>query len=338
MDLNYDALDKSIQTELKPLYLLYGEEQYLVDTSVNKIKKKFGERVLGINYILIDETNLDNLISDIEMPAFGYDKKLIIVKNSGLFKKDGRKKSGSPMQDKIADYIKENMDVIEESVILVFVEVEVDKNVVFEAVSKAGIICNIEELKPAQLVKKLKQICNLYKVNVDDMTLNYLIETSGTNLQHLINEIRKLIEYAGENGTITLDAVNKLAIKQIESVIFDLTDFLAMRKIDKALEILDNLVYQKEPVQKILITLYGHFKKIYLCAVAVKLNKDVVNSLNLKPNQTFLVTKYKKQASYFKLDELRKILEELTDLDYNYKNGKIDLDVGLRTILCRYCS
>ena len=322
MDLNYDSLDKSIQTELKPLYLIYGEEQYLVDTSVNKIKKKFGEKVLGINYILIDETNLDNLISDIEMPAFGFDKKLIVVKNSGLFKKDGRKKSGSPMQDKIADYIKNNMDVIEESVILVFVEQEADKNIVFEEISKSGIICNIEELKPAQLVKKLKQICNLYKVNVDDITLNYLIENSGTNLQHLINEIRKLIEYAGENGTITLDAVNKLSIKQIESVIFELTDNLAMKKIDKALEVL----------------LYGHFKKIYLCTVAVKLNKDVVNSLNLKPNQTFLVTKYKKQASYFKKEELRKILEEFYNLDYNSKNGKIDIDVGLRSILCSYCS
>lgn len=338
MDLTYDALDKSINTELKPLYLLYGEEQYLIDTCVNKIKKKFGERVLGINYIVIDETNLDNLISDIEMPAFGYDKKLIVVKNSGLFKKDGRKKSGSPMQDKIAEYIDKNMDIIEEAVILVFVEGQADKNVVFEKIQKHGIICNIEELKPIQLVKKLKQICNLYKVNVDDITLNYLVETCGTNLQNLINEIRKLIEYAGENGTITLDAVNKLSIKQIESVIFDLTDFLAMRKIDKALEILDNLIYQKEPVQKILITLYGHFKKIYLCAMAVKLNKDVVNSLNLKPNQTFLVTKYKKQASYFKMGELKLILEELTNLDYNYKNGKIDLDVGLRAILCRYCS
>ena len=338
MDLNYDSLDKSIQTELKPLYLIYGEEQYLVDTSVNKIKKKFGEKVLGINYILIDETNLDNLISDIEMPAFGFDKKLIVVKNSGLFKKDGRKKSGSPMQDKIADYIKNNMDVIEESVILVFVEQEADKNIVFEEISKSGIICNIEELKPAQLVKKLKQICNLYKVNVDDITLNYLIENSGTNLQHLINEIRKLIEYAGENGTITLDAVNKLSIKQIESVIFELTDNLAMKKIDKALEVLDNLIYQKEPLQKILITLYNHFKKIYLCVEAVDLKKDVVNSLNLKPNQTFLVTKYKKQASYFKKEELRKILEEFYNLDYNSNNGKIDIDVGLRSILCSYCS
>ena len=338
MDLNFDSLDKSIQTELKSLYLIYGEEQYLVDTSVNKIKKKFGEKVLGINYILIDETNLDNLISDIEMPAFGFDKKLIIVKNSGLFKKDGRKKSGSPIQDKIADYITNNMDVIEESVILVFVELEADKNVVFEAISKNGIICNIEELKPIQLVKKLKQICNLYKVNVDETTLNYLVENSGTNLQHLINEIRKLIEYAGENGTITIDAVNKLSIKQIESVIFELTDNLAIKKIDKALEVLDNLIYQKEPLQKILITLYNHFKKIYLCTVAVDLKKDVVNSLNLKPNQTFLVTKYKKQASYFKKEELRKIIDEFYNLDYNSKNGKIDIDVGLRSILCSYCS
>lgn len=338
MDLNFDSLDKSIQTELKPLYLIYGEEQYLVDTSVNKIKKKFGEKVLGINYILIDETNLDNLISDIEMPAFGFDKKLIVVKNSGLFKKDGRKKSGSPMQDKIADYIKNNMDVIEESVILVFVEQEADKNVVFEEISKNGIVCNIEELKPIQLVKKLKQICNLYKVNVEESTLNYLVENSGTNLQHLINEIRKLIEYAGENGTITIDAVNRLSIKQIESVIFELTDNLAMKKIDKALEVLDNLIYQKEPLQKILITLYNHFKKIYLCVEAVDLKKDVVNSLNLKPNQTFLVTKYKKQASYFKKEELRKIIEEFYNLDYNSKNGKIDIDVGLRSILCSYCS
>ena len=156
MDLNFDSLDKSIQTELKPLYLIYGEEQYLVDTSVNKIKKKFGEKVLGINYILIDETNLDNLISDIEMPAFGFDKKLIIVKNSGLFKKDGRKKSGSPMQDKIADYIKNNMDVIEESVILVFVEQEADKNIVFDEISKARNCMQYRRTKTDSISKKIK--------------------------------------------------------------------------------------------------------------------------------------------------------------------------------------
>ncbi len=338
MNLTYETLNNSIEKELKPLYLLYGEEQYLIDTTVNKIKKKFGERLLGINYILIDETNIDNLISDIEMPAFGYDKKLIIVKDASLFKKDGRKKAGSPIQEKIAEYMKNNMSIIEESIILVFIASEADKNVVFEQIEKNGIICNIEELKPLELVKKLKQVCNLYKVNVDSKTLNYLVETSGTNLQNLMNEIRKLIEYAGENGTITIDDVENLSIKQMESVIFELTDNLAIRKIDKALEVLDNLIYQKEPLQKILITLYNHFKKIYLCSVATSLNKDVVYSLVLKPNQTFLVSKYKKQSSYFKRNEIREILSALIDLDYNYKNGKIDIDIGLRSILCNYCS
>lgn len=338
MELAYDSLIKNIDLELKPLYLLYGKEQYLVEQAVNRIKKNFGEKVLGINYILIDDSNIDEIIPNIEMPAFGYDRKLIIVKGAGLFKKDGRKKSGSPVQEKIAKYIQENFDIIEESVILVFIENEADKNIVYDAISKQGIISNIDELKPYQLVKKLKQICNLYKVNVDEQTLNYLIETSGTNLQNLINEIRKLIEYAGENGTIKINDVDSLCIKQIESVIFELTDNLAIRKIDKSLEILDNLIYQKEPLQKILITLYNHFKKIYLCSLAVKLNKDVVTSLSLKPNQTFLVSKYKKQASYFKKDELRKILDELINLDYNSKIGKIDIDIGLRSILCNYCS
>ncbi len=338
MELTYDALEKSISNELKSIYLLYGPEQYLVDTCINKIKKKFGEKVLGINYILLDETNVDSLISDIEVPAFGYEKKLIIVKNSGLFKKDGRKKSGSPVQEKISNYIKDNIDIVKENVILVFVELEVDKNIVFEAIQKDAIICNIKELQPIQLVKKLKQICSLYKVTVDEKNLNYLIEKSGTNLQILINEIRKLIEYAGENGTITLEAIDKLSIKQIESVIFDLTDNLATKKINKALEVYDNLIYQKEPPQKILITLYNHFKKIYLCSIAVKLNKDIVTSLSLKPNQTFLVSKYKKQASFFKEKELKNIIDELINLDYNSKNGKIDLDIGLRSILCSYCS
>ena len=67
-------------------------------------------------------------------------------------------------------------------------------------------------------------------------------------------------------------------------------------------------------------------------------NRDIISSLELKPNQTFLVSKYKKQVSYFDENILSKILKELTDLDYNYKNGKIDLDVGLRSILCNYCS
>jgi DNA polymerase-3 subunit delta len=140
-----------------------------------------------------------------------------------------------------------------------------------------------------------------------------------------------------KGGTIQKEDVDKLAIKQIDSVIFDLTDDLGNKKINEAMEVLDGLIYQKEPLQKILVTLYGHFKKLYLCSLAIKYNKDIATSIGLKPNQTFLVGKYKRQVASFKPYELRAILTELVDLDYNSKNGKIDIDIGLKSILCSYC-
>ena len=337
--MTYDVLEKELNGgKLDSLYLFYGEERFLLDNSLKKVKKIFGEMLQGINYIILDETLIDDLIYNIESPAFGYDKKLILVKDSGLFKKDGRKKVGTPIQEKIASYILENMDLINESVVLVFVEESVDKNCVYDAINKKGIVCQFDELNLSQLIRRLKQITNAYKVNVDENVLACLIDTSGTNMQNLINEIRKLIEYAGENGNITKESVDKLAIKQIDSVVFELTDNLGTRNIKKALDILNNLIYQKEPLQKILITLYNHFKKLYLCKIALKLNKDIVTSIGLKPNQTFLVSKYKKQCASFAEDELESILMEFVNLDYSSKNGKIDIEIGLKSILSTYCN
>ena len=155
-------------------------------------------------------------------------------------------------------------------------------------------------------------------------------------MQSLINEIRKLIEYAGKGGTITKESVEKLATKEFDAIIFDLTDNLGKKDIKQAMRILKELIYNKEPVQKILITLYNHFKKIYLTKLCTEKNRDVISVLNLKPNQTFLVSKYKRQAGYFKTNELRKILGELIELDNKYKSGKIEINIGLEAILCAY--
>lgn len=330
------------QGKLNSMYLFYGKEEYMLDTSVRKIKKLFGNMLLGINYIQIDDTNINSLISEIQMPSFGYEKKLIIVKNSGMFKKSkagGRKtsKTENNLSDKIATFIEENISMINEAVILIFIETDIDSNNLSKIIEKYGIVCNFEILKPAQISARLKVICNAYKVNIDDRTMQEFIETCGTNMQVLINEVRKLIEFAGENGTITKDAISLLSIKELDSVVFDLTDNLGKKNIAKALEILHELIYNKEPIQKILITLYGHFKKIYLTKLAIDYNRNIVEALNLKPNQTFLANKYKGQVGYFDKKHLRKILQELIDLDYNYKQGNIDINVGLEAILCTYC-
>ena len=133
---------------------------------------------------------------------------------------------------------------------------------------------------------------------------------------------------------IKKEDIDALTIKKTESIIFDLTDNLGKKNVAKAIKILDDLKSNKEPMQKILVLLYVHFKKLYITSLST--TQNVARNLNLKPNQTFLIRKYQTQARYFKPNELRKILNEFIMLDENSKNGNIDIDVGMTAIICRY--
>lgn len=322
------------------IYLLSGKEKFLLETYIKKIKKSFGEIVKGINYILLDEQSVDQLIPNIETPAFGYPKKLIVIKSSGLFKKVSKKKGANNTElfvKKISEYIKENIETIKENVVIIFIEEEIEKNELYNTIERCGKIQEFKQMQLGETIKLLKNLCEKYNVKIQDGTIRYLVEVSGSKIDDLINEIRKLIEYVGENGTIEKEMIDKLCIKQIESKIFDLTDNLGTKQLKKAINEFNALLYNKEPIQKILITLYNHFKKLYLTKIAVYETIDVGEALNLKPNQMFLISKYKKQASYFEEENIKKILEDLIELDYNSKIGLIDLQVGLEAILCAHC-
>lgn len=313
------------------VYLLFGEDEYLRNEYLKKIKKSFDTLQLGINYIQIDETNVSEIISDIETPAFGLDKKLIIAKDTGLFKKK------NAFSEKLAEYLKENANNLED-VVLVFAEQEVEKNKLFNTIKEVGQALEFKEQNMSQLIKKVKSLANAYKVEIKENVAGYFIECVGTNMSDIINEIRKLIEYAGSGGEIKKEDIDSLSIKKSESIIFDLTDNLGKKKIDVALDVLHNLIYAKEPVQRILVMLYNHFKKLYIIKLAVEENRNVAQSLNLKPNQMFLVNKYTAQAKAFNKEELRNLLEELIKIDEYSKSGKIDINIGLESILCEYCS
>lgn len=69
-----------------------------------------------------------------------------------------------------------------------------------------------------------------------------------------------------------------------------------------------------------------------------KYRKDLATAMNLKPNQSFLLNKYRTQARYFEEKEIRNILDDMIDLDTKYKIGLLDVNIGLEAILCRYCS
>ena len=254
---------------------------------------------------------------------------MLIVKNAGLFKKK------NPLSDKVAEYLKENSI---EDIELIFLEQTVEKNNLYDIIQKNGEIKEFKEQKMPQLIENIKKLTKAYEVNIDNNIAQYFVEAVGSNMSDIINEIRKLIEYAGKGGKITKEDIDNLSIKKTESIIFDLTDNLGKKQIEKALEVLNNLIYSKEPIQRILIMLYNHFKKLYIVKLAIEENKSIAQSLNLKPNQSFLVNKYSMQAKYFEKEELRNLIDELIKIDELSKSGGIDINIGLESVLCKYCS
>lgn len=231
------------------IYLFYGEETYLLENKVKKIKKDFGELIQGINYIQVDDTNIEELISDLETPAFGFPKKMIIAKNTGLFKKEKKSTSKQKakttkeedtvnnklsLQEKISIYLKDNIKEINEVVELIFIEDEAEKNTIYQTIEKLGEVKEFSLLKIQDLISNLKKIANAYQVTIDDNTAKYLVESCGSNMQDLINEIRKLIEYKGTGGAIKKEDIDKLCTKQIQAIIFDLTDNLGKKETRKS--------------------------------------------------------------------------------------------------------
>lgn len=78
-----ENLEKELKQENQNnIYLLYGEETFLLESCLKKIKNNFSMLVSGINYIKIDANNINSLISEIETPAFGYETKLIIARDT----------------------------------------------------------------------------------------------------------------------------------------------------------------------------------------------------------------------------------------------------------------
>lgn len=329
------------------IYLFYGEDNFLIEREVNKIKKEYGDNLtLGINYIKLSEDNIEELIEDAETPAFGYPKKLIICKNAGLFKKKKTSKNSSneetssevdsKFSKKLTEYFEENIENINDSCDIIIIEESATKtSKLYKAIEKSGIVKEFPLKKDYEVARDLVQIASLYKVKLDISNANYLVSSCGTNMQELINEIRKLIEYVGANGTITKEDIDKLTIRKSEAVIFDLTDFLGNRNAKAAIKCYRDLVSENVADQVIIVMIYRHIKNLYI----YKLSKpeDVSKNLNLKPNQTFLPKIYARQAKLFSIDELKQILYELIYIDESTKNGNLDsISLGLESIMCRY--
>ena len=130
-------IDNDIKTgQFKQIYLLYGEEQYLIRQYRDKLKHALAADDDTMNFSAFSgsDINQKEIIDLAETLPFFADRRLILIEDSGLFKKSA---------EELADY----MSSIPETTYFVFAEKEIDKKNYVEVHKVGEIIQDVHKQK-----------------------------------------------------------------------------------------------------------------------------------------------------------------------------------------------
>lgn len=321
--MSIDILKEELKTEkIRNLYLFYGEEEFLKKHYFDSIEKiVLKDDVTGLNKTVIDgKVDIQKIYEACEtLPAF-LERKLVLVKNSGLFKpkKDSAKKG---TKDEFLEYLQ----TLPPYNCLIFYEESIDKRIkLVDAIKKNGLIVEFPHQKQNDIVKWACKIFKSHKKQIDTEAVSFLIETSEPGMTEILNEINKLLLFAGEKSTIEIDDIKKVCTKSVKSRIFDLTDAIAEKNINLALKLLNDMVILKEPMSKILFMIARQLRQILEMKLLILEGlgaKEASSHMGITP---YIGNKILKQTKIFTVDALKEAVQEALDLDLSIKTGKIN--------------
>ena len=314
---------------MEHLYLITGSETYDKQAMLEKIKTSFGKLEKGINYIVLDKDTISVLENEINTYPFGYSQKLIVVKWEGKQAKENEEKEEK--NDFLTSSLEETLKQLDDSVCVVFYGDFQSRSKLYQLVNQNGKCFTFEKKKENELQSWVTEYFKQNGVNMTNVDASYFLNLCGVDKQNLKNEMDKLIAFSQEKNKIGKEEIDKLCIRTSDVIIFDLTDSLGRKNAKKALESLNELLENKEPIQKIAIMIAKHFKALLIAKLCEKQGKNLMVELNSK--SSYACNKYKEQAKYFDEKELVSKLEKLSLLDVDSKVGKIDLKIGLESFM-----
>jgi DNA polymerase-3 subunit delta len=298
------------------IYLLYGEEKYDLYKFVDKIKSKFDKLEIGVNMFNITKENINELESISHSITFFGQNKLVIIKDTNL-KFD----------------IKKMLLNCEENDVYLIIEDSVDKRTAeYKELSKNCEVKVFEHLNTKDMISYIINILKMYKLTISYDNAQYMVEICGEDKSNNINELQKIVAYLNVGDTVTKEVIDKICAKTLNSKIFDMLDFAVNKDKHKAIDLLEDLLMQKEPAIKISIMLYKQIKQIYMIKYLKEQNtKDINSILEIHP---FVFGKLNKVSDKYDLKYLRILIDKFDEFDSKTKIGEMDFEIGLKQIIC----
>lgn len=318
-----NTLKKHIEKkEFSPIYLLYGEEDYLKKLYKDKLKTAIIGEDLTMNYNYYEGKNIDTseVISQAQTLPFFNDKRLIIIENSELFKK----------QNDLADFIGSMPD----TTYIIFVENQIDKRGrLYKQVNKVGTVSEMKGLNDKNLKIWIASILKQDNKRITQDTASYLLGKTGPDMENILNEVEKLTCYAFDRDIISKEDVDAVCTEQVEGKIFQMIDAIAIKDNDLALNLYYDLLSLREKPLSILFLLARHFT--ILIQVKDLLGFGYDKSLISKKAgiQPYFIGKYISQARKISKKALNMNLNLCTETEEGIKSGRQIDQLGVEVLI-----
>lgn len=313
------------------IYVIFGEEEYLK----NIYEKKLISNIVDENFKMMNfdifegkNVNISKIIDACDTMPFMSDYRVVILKNTGLIY-DGKKDDTI----KLENYL----HILPKTTILIFIEEKIDKKLkIFKTISNIGTFHKIDILSENELVNWILNVFKDNNKNISAKEAIYIIRNIGFNMEILLNEINKLISFKGSSTKITINDIDNICTKSIESKIFDLINFMSNKDMDNAIKIYKNLIVNKTSPFVILNMISRQFRIILQTKYLYNKNYSINNIASELELRDFIVKEAIKQSKNFSIKILLQAINECLEIDNNIKTGKIIDEIAIELLIIKY--
>lgn len=320
-----------INNKTENCYVFCGLEEQLIKEYVDKIiKKNVSDDFISLNYSKFDGNNVDSetIINACETLPFMSEKKVVVIYRAGFLNEENKDSK------KIFENMNKYLNNMSPSCILIMYYVfgnerdKISKNVL--KLDKKCCVVKFDRLKGVMLSKKVKAMFDTRKAIIGKVEIKLFCDLVDNNLNIISNEIDKLCDYT-LNREITKEDILAMLPYKTDNDIFNLVDFLAQKKAEKAIEILNELVFKGEKIPLILYMIERQFKILFNLKLGTEMHKSKdALSMEFRLNP-YICEKMIVQCKKFTLEQIESCMELCVNSEKNIKtlsrNEKTEMEI-----------
>lgn len=313
------------------IFVIYGEENFLMEQKLQSLKKKYdcNDDNMNISVYRGDEDSLESVYEDLITPPFLTERKMVVLKNPYFLTTKKIKKDNNELE-----YFDKCL-IESEDVIFVIYHLGKDfdeRKKIVKKLRKVAKFFEIDKVNHYKLSDSTRQAVKRREATIDDDALELLLSRLGNSLNNVAKEVEKLCLYTKH---ITYDDVDKLVSKPLDENVFALTSALLQKDRQKMFSIYHDLMILNEEPVKLIILIAGQMRLIYQVKLLDRKgynDKEIAKILGINPYRLKYI---RSEGKEFDLDELLKCLNELSLLDVKIKTGQIDKKLGLELFMLK---